>query len=69
MKKANEDVIVLHCLPAYRSKEITDEVIESKKVEFLSKQKIECMFNKHFYLAFFKIKLANLLIYRYKCII
>ena len=31
MKKANEDVIVLHCLPAYRSKEITDEAIESKK--------------------------------------
>jgi len=31
IKKANEDLIVLHCLPAYRSKEITDEVIESKK--------------------------------------
>ena len=29
--KANEDAIVLHCLPAYRSKEITDKVIESKK--------------------------------------
>ena len=28
--KADNDVIVLHCLPAYRSKEITDEVIESK---------------------------------------
>jgi ornithine carbamoyltransferase len=28
---AEEDAIVLHCLPAYRSKEITDEVIESKK--------------------------------------
>ena len=28
---AAKDVIVLHCLPAYRSKEITDEVIESKK--------------------------------------
>ena len=28
--KADKHVIVLHCLPAYRSKEITDEVIDSK---------------------------------------
>ena len=28
---ASKDAIVLHCLPAYRSKEITDEVIESEK--------------------------------------
>ena len=31
VKKANEEVIVLHCLPAYRDKEITNEVIESEK--------------------------------------
>ena len=30
LSKAAEDAIVLHCLPAYRDKEITDEVIESK---------------------------------------
>ena len=29
VKKADKDAIILHCLPAYRSKEITDEVIES----------------------------------------
>ena len=28
LKEAAKDAIVLHCLPAYRSKEITDEVIE-----------------------------------------
>ena len=27
---ADKDAIILHCLPAYRSKEITDEVIESQ---------------------------------------
>ncbi len=31
LNKACDDAIILHCLPAYRSKEITDEVIESKK--------------------------------------
>ncbi|WP_288236156.1 ornithine carbamoyltransferase [uncultured Prochlorococcus sp.] len=29
--KADKDAIILHCLPAYRSKEITDEVFESAK--------------------------------------
>ncbi len=28
---ADKDAIILHCLPAYRSKEITDEVFESKR--------------------------------------
>jgi len=29
--KADKEAIILHCLPAYRSKEITDEVFESKR--------------------------------------
>ena len=29
--KADRDAIVLHCLPAYRGKEISDQVFESKK--------------------------------------
>ena len=31
VNKADKDAIILHCLPAYRSKEITDEVIDSSK--------------------------------------
>ena len=31
VSKADKDSIILHCLPAYRNKEITDEVMESKK--------------------------------------
>ena len=31
VKKAHKDAIILHCLPAYRSKEITDEIFESHK--------------------------------------
>ena len=31
VKNADRDAIILHCLPAYRSKEITDEIFESHK--------------------------------------
>ena len=31
VSKANKDAIILHCLPAYRGKEITNEVFESEK--------------------------------------
>ena len=31
VSKADKDSIILHCLPAYRNKEITDAVIESDK--------------------------------------
>jgi len=31
LKRTDPESIVLHCLPAYRGKEITDEVLESKK--------------------------------------
>ncbi len=31
VRNADKDAIILHCLPAYRDKEITDEVIESEK--------------------------------------
>ena len=31
VKKADQDAIVLHCLPAYRGKEICDKVFESNK--------------------------------------
>ena len=30
LAKADKDAIILHCLPAYRSKEITNEIIDSK---------------------------------------
>ncbi len=30
LKEADDDAIILHCLPAYRGKEITDDVFESR---------------------------------------
>ena len=33
LKKAKEDVMVLHCLPAHRGEEITEEVFEAHAKE------------------------------------
>ena len=33
MKKADKEAIVLHCLPAHRNEEITDEVLEKHAAE------------------------------------
>ena len=39
LSAAEKDVIVLHCLPAYRNKEITDEIIDSKNSRIFEQAK------------------------------
>ena len=36
LNAASKDAIVMHCLPAYRGKEITDQVIESSQSRIFS---------------------------------
>ena len=40
VNKANKDAIILHCLPAYRNKEIIDAVIESDKSRIFEQAEI-----------------------------
>ncbi len=46
LAQAAQDAIVLHCLPAHRGEEITEEVLEGKQSVVLTKQKIVYMYRK-----------------------
>jgi len=43
---AKSSVKVLHCLPAHRGDEITDEVIDGRILSFLTKPRTGCMSRK-----------------------
>ena len=68
LRKADDEAIVLHCLPAYRSKEITDEVIESKNSRIYNQAENRMHVQQALYLAFFIEKLATVSLIGYKCI-
>ena len=53
VSKAEKDAIVLHCLPAYRSKEITDDVFESKKNRIFDQAENRLHAQQALYLAFY----------------
>ena len=43
---ARPDAMVLHCLPAHRGEEITEDVLEGPQSKILIRQKIVCMYKK-----------------------
>ena len=46
MEQAQDDALFMHCLPAYRGKEVTNEVIDGKQSVHLTEQKIVYMYKK-----------------------
>ena len=71
VNKANKDAIILHCLPAYRNKEIIDSVIDSDKSRIFDQAEnrlhaqqalLACMF-KLPYLQFSDVMGTNVLKY------
>ena len=69
VSKANKDAIILHCLPAYRSKEITDEVIDSSKSRIFDQAENRMHAQQALLSCLLSIKiLANSINKGYKCI-